>query len=866
MGQRLLQRFSKDEKSSLVLISAAFLFVATALEGITQCTWITLISFLSIPLMIAFFEPAHVLKYLFLYYLIVSNVLGVFAIETFSFKLTELGLRTHYAGSLPLICIYNAVVLLVLYYVDPQSDRCQKSESGRDADRVLFLLALVGALAVALVLLLLTIGNPFYELGVDRFGYRNYGLPQLLQVKFLDWTMYLVPVIAAGYFLGIKGPLHLFLVVYSVSAFLIGNKFGFFLTLGQLLLLCFYPKYSKFDKRKLRIFFMMVFALSAAALGVVFLYNYLNYGFSFSNNLSYLFQRLAQQGQLWWRTFDLEHGALPHVNEFGDELASYFTFDKPDPSLGTYGIYKVMLNDVSNRKLFYTKVASGSRYALSTPAMMYYYFGMVGMLVFGSLFAWIFASHSNLLVKSADHGNVPETFVLTRFYLLALSVFAQSDFDSLFSFKSLALIAVYVAAAAVRRRTDCAVSFDPLAHDMKDAQNETAGKGLAARRSDSAGLFVAVTPYQLLSATVVAMGDPALRHNSDLIVHNQFRGAEKYVEALKDSDVFRDVVLVDEPERWKRFTGVRVLAEGVFAPNRLIREFEGIVGEVISNRRYEKLFLGAGWTLALAAKLCCAPYGQSYLIDEGSGSHIGSVAKSTVIADKIIDEAKRPLTRRDRMKSIYKTFLCKLNPSCLFNIAGVYLFGPSDSTCAMYTVPVYDCAVTDEVSDALGGVFDSSSFDLYRKADVFYLGLPDTEHFDSVPMEAGPIKMIKESLPDKTIVYRPHPRQRKNVSQLEGIVIDETNANWELLCMLGFVDDTKILVSFGSTACLSPKRMANDEPILVYLYNLMPASPEKGYFATEVEEARSRYIDDDKILVPANQEEFSVILDYLRSR
>ena len=434
-------------KSGQVLIPASLVFVTVVvnlLPGTPAISIVSLVVFIGLVLSVFLFNPHHVIKYLFLYYLVLTNVLGVAAVEFFPVQLKELGVTSYYSGSLPLLVTFHALFLGALYYFDTNwgGASCAEAKQVSTLGKLLTRLLLNTMLLAVAVLLIVGLINPFFSSGLDRFQFRNSGLVEWLSVRVLDLMIYCMPIASLGLMNGYKKRTIIFLVGYVVAAFLYGYKFNLFLQMGYLLILGLYPLISRIDQKKMYLVAGAVVGCVAALVAVVFVHNYLRYDFTLSENGEYFAQRLAQQGQLWWRIYDTEPDGAGHFDELGDELNSFFS--SPDPSSGTYGIYKIMLKSVADEQLFYTKISNGSRYASSTPVSFYYYFGPVGMMVFSIVGAFLYSYITNLATKEAANGHVIGSVVASRFIILGLFVFAQSDFDKLFSWMTVLTVVVYI--------------------------------------------------------------------------------------------------------------------------------------------------------------------------------------------------------------------------------------------------------------------------------------------------------------------------------------------------------------------------------------------------------------------------------------
>ena len=385
-------------------------------------------------------RPITSIELLFVLYLSTAHVMGVMVLETTQMYLTELGLYSSYVGSLSLIILYHIVFLTTcikqvvnIPVSKPVTDRATKW-----TDTILVVM-----IVVCLIEFILAARNPSFEYGMDRFAYLKSGTVQKYLMRLLDLQIYLIPVVGIGFLSGHKKKSILYLLLYFLTAFLVGHKFGLFFSCISILLLAFIPKlYTLSRHTVLRV---SIFSISVIVImiGVVFLHNTLTQGKTINQNISYLNERLAQQGQLWWRTYDLEKNSPGHIEEIGDEFKSFYNKNN-NPYMASYGIYKIMLKDVVNASLFYNKLDTGSRYAFSTPSTYYYYLKWPGLIVFAFLSAYIYSKIISALVISINNSRIVESIILSKFFYQFNMVITQSEFSGLFSYRTLVFIIVFI--------------------------------------------------------------------------------------------------------------------------------------------------------------------------------------------------------------------------------------------------------------------------------------------------------------------------------------------------------------------------------------------------------------------------------------
>lgn len=426
-------------------ILAVLITISIELGGLLLCELLrnpipSLISFIAVAVYLMFRYTDHVIKYSFIYFSIVGNVLGVFICEYSNVALYELSDISYYAGSLPLIIIIHTVFLYTLFLFD--NDNIGLVSNHVNKQKIKY--ALIVLTAFAAIDFLLAASNPYYASDADRFEYVSMGFTQQIAAKLLNTLMYCIPIAAMGISVGYKKIAIVFIALFCSAAYMTGNKFGIYIFVLYVIMLGFYNAIKNLDKIKLLKITGVLLLVLSMLVGVVFYQNSVLYGYSFDRNMEFFEQRIAQQGQLWWKTYSLiDSGVTSSSRDIEGELESWFS-DENNPAEGSYGIYKIMKMDTADQNLFYKKIQANSSYAYSTQASIYYYSGIAGSLLFAAISALIYMLIIKRLIKVIQEGRLLESIILTRFLVLIHGVLRQSEFYSLFSWRTFVYILIYV--------------------------------------------------------------------------------------------------------------------------------------------------------------------------------------------------------------------------------------------------------------------------------------------------------------------------------------------------------------------------------------------------------------------------------------
>lgn len=101
-----------------------------------------------------------------------------------------------------------------------------------------------------------------------------------------------------------------------------------------------------------------------------------------------------------------------------------------------------------------------------------------------------------------------------------------------------------------------------------------------------------------------------------------------------------------------------------------------------------------------------------------------------------------------------------------------------------------------------------------------------------------------------------HPRTESSELFDDMIVMDSNNTIWELICLNNNLDD-KLLVTYCSTACFTPRYLTNTEPKVIFLFNMDILKGKISNRMKElVEKLRKSYSNPEMVIVPNTREEY----------
>ena len=176
------------------------------------------------------------------------------------------------------------------------------------------------------------------------------------------------------------------------------------------------------SKVKLRKLLLKLFLVFCALIMILFFHRYLS---NSSNFADYFYQRVAQQGQLYWKVYKDENEGRTHFNSIESETETFFRLDNSIEDRYNYGIYKIMKLTTPQPR-FWRKIDNKSSYTASTYASIYYYYKEIGMIVFSVFIGCLYWFVLRLLLSSISKLYYIDTFICIKLLLVVILVLGMS--------------------------------------------------------------------------------------------------------------------------------------------------------------------------------------------------------------------------------------------------------------------------------------------------------------------------------------------------------------------------------------------------------------------------------------------------------
>lgn len=380
-------------------------------------------------------RPEYFIKYMMCFYSMVASVIGCIICEFTTLYLNEIDTYAHFAGSAPLLILVHWLIMSLILSFDnyTPTNELQIKSKGTNKSYIYIKYFTWVYFGFSLILFLKVMFHPSFILGVDRVGYASMGYVTGIWEKISNFMQYLVVIPIMYIFYVDKKKGLLFILPYILYLFWTGNKFGTFFNIFYIFLFVIYGIMKDLGYKKIRSILLMVFFAVFLLVGISLV------AISFSGDYKideYFFNRVAQQGQMWWKSYDLFYGN-PKPDGFINEIkGAFFGNQLITENVGAnYGIYNLMYLLAPKQKVDY-KIMAGSRYTEATFGSILYYFGISGLLITCLIIAFITTKLTNAAIKAIRSEQIIKAMLLLRLYLafrVAVTIFVFYDFLDLIS-------------------------------------------------------------------------------------------------------------------------------------------------------------------------------------------------------------------------------------------------------------------------------------------------------------------------------------------------------------------------------------------------------------------------------------------------
>ena len=407
------------------------LVICVLFSHINIFSYIALFVYIAYWMYLYHFEKTYFVKYLSFIFVSVGVVVGTFIIELFPKQyLYELRCQSHFSGSLPLLIFSYWIFLYVLElreycYRKVLKIRVEFFNNIKGKKVINIFAAISGSLLLVLFLYVATHTLPSFLLKIDRIAFGQiYKMPWIIsKLRSIIYLLLFFPLLALIYANRLIGIISI--ILYCAFNFWIGEKFGSFFTLLCVFFIIFYNKSVFMDQSRLK---RILWCGIIIFLTLLFLASFIMVSAHGNAPFNYFYQRTAEQGQLWWKTYDLYKGTV-HPAEFVNEISAFIEGDKSiQESVGEQnGIYKIMYL-CAPANVVSSVLAGGVRYSQADYAVMYYYFGIFGVIIYSVLMGIIVSRIVNSFILAINKNEYIKALIYLRFLNMIRSSFCMFTF------------------------------------------------------------------------------------------------------------------------------------------------------------------------------------------------------------------------------------------------------------------------------------------------------------------------------------------------------------------------------------------------------------------------------------------------------
>ena len=327
-----------------------------------------------------------------------------------------------------------------------------------------------------------------------------------------------------------------------------------------------------------------------------------------------------------------------------------------------------------------------------------------------------------------------------------------------------------------------------------------------------------------------------IEYGADLLILNNFEGAESIAKNIKKLEIFNNVILIEKITNEGAFHLIKSIKDALF-PASYLSSNCGIKKRNIKNK-YD-IIVVSKYSTVCDAIARMNKNSKIHLIEDGMGTYFSVIllkpkSKSYIILKKMLN--------------IGTDFS---NYEVLYLDRPDYYIGKDINK--IRKIPNVD----DTILELYKKIFNVTENYYNKKIFWFCQNLENDEYKKLVNNLLSILRKYKE----ETII-RPHPRY-PGAFDMEGFDVDLKNDSWEIEALNIEDIQDKLLISVHSTACFTPKMLFNREPYILLFYKLFDrqVSFANDNFDMMIDKIINSYSNKEKIMIPNTVEEFKECLE-----
>lgn len=366
------------------------------------------------------------------------HVLSVFIVENYPIYFKNLLETSYRTGSLPVLINFYMIYFGTIFIMEKNTRYKNPQDVTQTIDhnyikyiKKLYskkkIRIITNILLIIIILVLFKKRNVgFYSMnGIDRFDYAALTF-SWFDTKFYTYITWLLPIPLLALKLGMKVRGFGFMTLYCFFMIWVGDKFGS-LFIGFYIFTLVIWATQKIDKKKFYQIMLLCFII--VSLLMVFISFQVKYQWgSWSDIPTYFAHRLTGgQSDLWWKIYAERDNLTLNFNEFCRDELSALLYVPQNVVDYNFGIYK-MMRVTAPASVVSAYLNRGIRFAASTQATLFYYFGHLGLYIGGFILALIGYWIINKSIHSYCQNNILYSICSTMLLAKYISIMQMSEF------------------------------------------------------------------------------------------------------------------------------------------------------------------------------------------------------------------------------------------------------------------------------------------------------------------------------------------------------------------------------------------------------------------------------------------------------
>lgn len=386
-------------------------------------------------------DKDFLIRYIYIFISGTLYIIGVYLCNISNVYLYEISQYTKYNNSLSIALLANSLMISFCFFgnslkVNDKYNEQRNSSEEKGSNILYYVSIIIIMLELVTIFQLLTKGSS-RSLGIDRVVYSR----EILSGFTLKMKNNLILALPIFYLSEGKNKNKLlagYVILYTVILFISGEKYGPYIRLFYLLMVL-YPQIFKYIKKRIYIV-AFVFLLT---IGVVYIQYSSLYGYTRVEFINYLQNRLCQQGQVWWAVYGNTNTSLNHFNEFKYEIKAclHNTISTQYPYAGQW---KMMYIAANGSVLVLSRIKNMIPFTMTTMASIYYYFGVVGLIILYAAFGYIYYLLIGRVIPMIKNSNVIVGILSIKVFIMFEYLITASNMSDIFSLKGIAFILLLI--------------------------------------------------------------------------------------------------------------------------------------------------------------------------------------------------------------------------------------------------------------------------------------------------------------------------------------------------------------------------------------------------------------------------------------